>query len=91
MSGGTNMPLPMRDYLAALDANGLGAWDQLISEHHPNVVYAKAMKAAHKGYTDYGTSCRGAWLADKGRQFLADRRDPDPSCPWHGNRDEGDT
>ena len=67
--------LPMTEYLLAVEMFGTRAFEIMVSEGvHPNVAYAKAEKAARKGYTDYGTSPRGSWLTDKGRAFLADGR-----------------
>jgi hypothetical protein len=65
--------LSMREFLEEVAVDGIGARERLIDRgHHPNVVYAKALKASRKGYTDYGVVADRCWLEPKGRAFLAD-------------------
>ena len=64
----------MRTFLQAVADHGSGARQALRDAgYHPEVVYAKAVKAAGKDYTDYGVAADLPWLTDKGRAFLDDR------------------
>ena len=61
----------MREFLLAVREHEVMAREHLIaSGHHPKVVYAKAEKAAGKGYTQYGVVADRPWLTDKGIEFL---------------------
>jgi hypothetical protein len=44
--------------------------------YHPNVIYAKAEKAARKGYTEYGVVADRPWLTSAGEAFLTNRESP---------------
>lgn len=73
---GSSGALTMAHFLAAVRDHVTDAREVLLAEgHHPNVVYAKAEKAARKGYTDYGVVADRPWLTDAGRAFL-DTEDP---------------
>ncbi len=62
----------MREFLQAVrDHGGGGTREHLLDEgHHAKVIAAKAIKAAGKGYTDYGVVVDRPWLTDKGTKFL---------------------
>lgn len=67
-------PLTMERFLLAVRDHKTYAREALLDEgFHPNVVYAKALKAAHKNYTEYGVVADRPWLIEKGRQFLIER------------------
>ena len=64
--------LTMAEFLAAVADHGVVAREHLIAAgYHHRVVYAKAEKAARRGYTGYGVVADRPWLTDAGRDFLA--------------------
>ena len=64
--------LTMVEFLKAVEENGSGLPEMLAARgHHPKVIYAKALKAASRGYTDYGVVADRPWLTIKGKTFLA--------------------
>lgn len=63
--------MEMVEFLSAVREHQTRVREVLIEQgHHPSVVYAKAEKAARKGYTDYGVTADRPWLTDKGAAFL---------------------
>lgn len=70
------MKLTMREFLQATKASAtfnMGAPEILIGRgYHPDAIYAKALEAACKGYTNYGIAADRAWLTGLGVRFLAD-------------------
>ena len=72
------MKLEMTRFLKAVDVYGVEAREHLIAVgFHKNIIYAKAEKAARKGYTDYGLIADRPWLTDKGNAALSvSRRSP---------------
>jgi predicted esterase len=62
----------MKHFLEAVAEHRTVAREALLAEgYHHKVVYAKAEKAARKGYTDFGVVADRPWLTDKGREFLS--------------------
>lgn len=58
--------------LHAIDKHGAKAYEMLVSEgHEPNVVHAKMMRAADRGYTEYGGSELHHWLTQKGEEKIS--------------------
>lgn len=65
------MKLTMDTFLGAVLIHRTGAREYLIDAgYHPSVIYAKAEKAARKGYTEYGVVADRCWLTDAGTEFL---------------------
>ncbi len=65
------MTLDMTRFLETVNVYGVEAREHLIvAGFHPKVIYAKAEKAAAKGYTDYGVVADRPWLTSKGRTVL---------------------
>lgn len=65
-------PLTMDEYLKAVRDHGTDSREYLLAEgFHPRVIYAKAEKAARKGYIDYGVIADRGWLTRKGIEFIA--------------------
>lgn len=63
--------LTMAEFLWSVDHYGLEAREVLVElGHHPKVIYAKAEKAARKGYTEYGVVADRPWLTRAGRSFI---------------------
>lgn len=59
---GTDMSTPQR----------MEAWGRVCAEYSEKAVLRKLRELTTRGYTNYGTSPRGAWLTDKGRAALAE-------------------
>jgi hypothetical protein len=69
--------LTMTEFLTAVKYHKTTAREVLVGAgHHPNVVYAKAEKAARKGYTEYGVVADRPWLTSAGEAFLTNRESP---------------
>ncbi len=65
--------LDLTAWLAAVDRHGHRTREALMEQgHHPNVIYAKAIKSARRGYTDYGVVADRPWLTDKGKAWLTE-------------------
>ncbi len=62
---GTDMSTPQR----------MEAWDRVCAEYSEKAVFRKLQELTTRGYTNYGTSPRGAWLTDKGRAALEEACD----------------
>ena len=72
--------LSMSQWLQAVDAHGIEAREHLLAVGvHPKVIEAKAEKAAHNDYAEYGVVVDRQWLTDKGRRWLAEHKDSRPS------------
>lgn len=68
--------LSMATFLAAVGTHKTATREALLERgHHPNEIYAKAVKAARKGYTEYGVVADRPWLTTKGEQFLRSWKD----------------
>lgn len=68
--------LTMEAFLRAVEAHAQEGTHVLIDQGYPpKVVYAKAQKAASKGYYEYGVSLPYGWLTPEGRRFLAEHSD----------------
>ena len=68
--------LTMWYFLAAYELTGVGGKEALImAGFHPNVITAKAEKAARKGYVEYGGVADRCWLTAKGQDYLIDQGD----------------
>ena len=66
--------LTMERFLLAVRDHQTRAREALIEQGvHPNVIYAKAEKAARKNYTDYGIVADRPWLDERGIEFLRER------------------
>ena len=77
MAAPTTLRLPMTVYLTAVNGHGMSAWEVLEAHGwHPAVIEAKALKAARRGYADFGVSIRRAWLTDKGRALTLANLNP---------------
>ncbi len=67
--------VPERAILEAYEAFHQGAswiWEvPALSVFPPKVLWAKVDKLLGRGFLEYGTSIRSAWLTDKGRARLA--------------------
>ena len=62
--------LTMQRFLVTVVAEGVFAREKLIDEgYHPNVVLAKAEKAARKGYYQYGVVADRGWVTDNGFDY----------------------
>lgn len=76
--------LTMRHFLAVVATHDISAREQLYAEgFHPNVVYAKAVKAARKGYVEAGVIDDRCWLTPKGEATLAQWIDTRPGGLSH--------
>jgi hypothetical protein len=45
-------------------------WDRLCKQYSEKACWIKLIELCERGYTNYGTSPRGSWLEDKGKQTL---------------------
>ncbi len=59
---GTDMSTPQR----------MEAWDRVCARYSEKAVFRKLEELTTRGYTNYGTWSKGAWLTDKGRAALAE-------------------
>lgn len=71
--------LTMLHFLAVVRDHRISTLEVLLAEgFHPKVIYAKAEKAARKGYTDYGVVADRPWLTPLGSTFLSAAPNPAP-------------
>lgn len=45
-------------------------WDRLCEQYSEKACFIKLEELCSRGYTNYGTSPRGSWLEEKGKQTL---------------------
>jgi hypothetical protein len=51
---------------------GRALYERACKKYSEKAVLAKGLELVGRGYADYGTSVRGAWLTEKGKKALLD-------------------